>query len=94
MLNICFGDFFVEGQYELLCQNFTNRRWSAYRTKTDILLDGIFVCLYTMDDKGHLPKITMNSIDLLRMPVVAMCDVDSIYVSARISLMEKVLNVV
>ena len=62
-------------------QHFTNRRGSANRTKTDLLLDDILGCLYTLDDKGHLPKITVNSMDLVRMPVVTACDGDSIGVS-------------
>ena len=43
-------------------------------------------------DKGHLPKITLNRMYLVRMPVVAVCEEDSLEVSARIGLMEKGLN--
>ena len=73
-------------------QDFKARRGSVNRTKTDLFLDDILTCLYTLGDEGHLPKITVNSIDLLRMPLVAVAEGDCVEVSTRISLMEKGLN--
>ena len=55
-------------------QHFHLRRGSGNRNKTDMFLDDILTCLYTLGDQGHLPKITVNSIDLARMPLVAVAE--------------------
>ena len=70
-------------------QQFHARRGSANRKKNDMFLDDILTCLYTLGDQGHLSKITVNSMDLARMPLVAVAEGDCVEVSTRISLMGK-----
>ena len=63
---------------------FVERRGSNIRPKVDMFIDNILNTLYNLEEKGHMPKIIVNSVDLCGMPLYAVAEGDTVEVSTRL----------
>ena len=70
---------------------FLDRRGSAKRSKTDFFIDDILNHLYDLEDRGHMPTITVDSVSLAKMPSGPMAAGDNVEVSTRLGNLEKQL---
>ena len=71
---------------------FHDRRGSAKRSKVDLFLDDILNHLYELEDRAHLPVITVDSASLAKMPQGPMAAGDTVEVSTRLGNLEKQLS--
>lgn len=68
---------------------FMERNGCGIRSKVDLYLDDILDVLYRLDDTKQMPKLIIDSVELPKMPLMAVADKETTEASTRLSNVEK-----